>query len=109
MARGSSCVGVALDGLAAAQALAEEMGEDAVERLVGGDGKVFGAEFLADVAGGIAVLGEAAEVVTSGGGGVDEEVLLGFSIVKDEGFVEVEINLARVEHAKDDDLVTGGG
>ena len=58
---------------------------------------------------GVAVLLEPAEVVAAGGNGIDKEIRLRLCVVKEEGLVEIEIDLLWIQHSKDDDLVTCSG
>ena len=45
------------------------------------------------------MFGKALQVITLGGGWIDEQILLRFHIVKEQGVFEIEIDLARIEDA----------
>ena len=45
------------------------------------------------------MFGKALEIVSLGRTRIDEKILLGFDIVKDQGLIEIKINLARISIA----------
>ena len=71
-----------------------------IEWLIGGDGNVFGAEFVTEGTYDLFVLAKLREVSLLGGPRVDEEILLRLGIMKEKGILEIEIYFSRIKDTK---------